>query len=574
MAAELAEERLQRPLLPLENALLEVVWSEHCSYRQSRERLRLFPSSGPRVRVGPGEGAGVVAWEGPLSVAFRIESHNHPSASDPREGAATGVGGILRDLVSTGAAPLFLGAALSLPPFPSSLEEGIREGLSHYAERVGLPVPLLAVQRSPAFAERPLVNVLAVGVRHEAWPLSSRGAYPGARLVVVGKPVDGMGLGAAAAASRAGEPFSSTVPPSDPDLGRKVLRLTLHLAKRRLILAVQDLGAGGLGGAAWEMAHKNGCGAFLDLEKVPSLPGVRDPFALLLAETQERMLLAVAPDRVDTVLDLARHGGIPAADIGAFTQDPHLVVCWGGQRWVSLSLALLGEGPAPRPWPSFPEKLALSRRERWFTHIPHVFSLGTHEGAVLLVQGGRALSRQPLGETFFLLVTAAFSLALGGFMPLAISNSLNLGEMEEETTARSFLAITEGIARGARELGLPVVSGNVSLQNKGQRSLPPVPVLALVGRRPLERETLLHGQYGEGILTWSPGKGPSLAAFLEEWVGLVQGGFFRFDPHRMEVHQVGEAFFIRFRGVRRPEAPEPPGMIWEPLGGGDRPWAS
>ncbi|MDI3269689.1 MAG: AIR synthase-related protein, partial [Bacillota bacterium] len=456
----LAEELLQRPLKPLERALLEVVWSEHCSYRQSRDRLRLFPTQGPQVRVGPGEGAGAVAWEGPLSLAFRLESHNHPSASAPWEGAATGAGGILRDLVSIGARPLFLGAALSLPPFPSPLEEGIREGLSHYARQLNLPVPLLTVQRSKAFAEKPLVNVLAVGVRHEEKALSARGAYPGARLLLVGKEVDGLGLGAAAAASRAGEPFAASVPSSDPLLGQQVLRLTLDLGERGLLLALQDLGAGGLGGAAWELALKNGCGVSLDLEKVPAVPQARDPFSLLLAETQERMLYAVAPEIREDVLDLARQAGLPAADVGAFTSDPIFLALWEGEALAALALPPLREGPPPRLWPACEETIALSRRERTFFFSPHPFTIGETGGAALLVQGEHHLKREPLGETFFLLVTAALSLALGGFAPWGISNSLNLGDMEEGSTQRAFLSVTEGIARGGRLLGLPVVSGN------------------------------------------------------------------------------------------------------------------
>ncbi|RKQ84747.1 AIR synthase related protein [Brockia lithotrophica] len=338
-------------------ALKEILTSEHMSYRHTKRLLALLPREGPHVLAGPGEGAGVVAADG-NAAAFKIESHNHPSKIDPYAGSATGIGGLYRDVFTMGAEPRLAAALLRVGPahlaeeveFTRTLVRGFAEYVAEFGVGEGAYVEYAA---DPSYAANPLVNVFALG--EIVGPrLSARGGRDGDVLVYAGRPVDGAGYEAAAFASRA---FASEealppeaegdsadapplVPPADPRMGRRVMDALLAAARRGWVVAVQDMGAGGVAGSAAELASRGPGGVVLDLEHVPRM---RDfpPEVLLLAETQERVLVVADPAHVEELLDHFRTHQVPAAVVGRLVSSGTFAVRRGDALLAEVPLAEL-----------------------------------------------------------------------------------------------------------------------------------------------------------------------------------------------------------------------------------------
>ena len=344
---ELAEivVRLGRQPNEVELAMFSVMWSEHCSYKSSKPLLGAFSMAGldRDVLAGPGENAGAIAIgevDGErLAVVFKIESHNHPSAVEPYQGAATGVGGILRDVFAMGARPIALLDALRFgdPTLASTrrLVDGVVRGVGGYGNCVGIPTVGGELVFDPAYGANPLVNVMAIGLLRGR-PMSAAATRPGDLIVLYGATTGRDGIGGASvlasATFGADDPSKRTsVQVGDPFVEKLILEVTLELVERGLVEAVQDLGAGGLCCAVSEMADRGGTGALVDLDAVPRRQAGLLPFEVMISESQERMAAAVRPERLDDVVEVCRRWGLPAAAVvGHVTDDGMVTVVEGG----------------------------------------------------------------------------------------------------------------------------------------------------------------------------------------------------------------------------------------------------
>ncbi len=321
--------------------MFSVMWSEHCSYKSSRALLRTLPTSGEDVLAGPGENAGVVRIGDGLAVAFKLESHNHPSAVEPYQGAATGVGGILRDIVAMGARPVALLDALKFgwPDDQATrrLVRGVVGGVGGYGNCVGVPTIGGELTFDPTYTGNPLVNVMCVGVLPEDRIARAIAPTPGSLAVLFGSPTgrDGIG-GASVLASANFDAGSGAMRPSvqigDPFAGKLLIEVSLELVERGLVEGLQDLGAAGLTCASSETADRGGTGMRIELEAVPRREDGMAPFEVMISESQERMLAIVAPGSLEAVLEVCRRWGLAAAVVGTVTDDGDVTVVDGGQE--------------------------------------------------------------------------------------------------------------------------------------------------------------------------------------------------------------------------------------------------
>lgn len=361
--------QLGRLPTPTELALFAGMWSEHCSYKSTRHLIAELPTTAPWLLAGPGEHAGAVALTEDWAVAFKIESHNHPSAVEPYQGAATGVGGILRDILALGARPCALWPSLAFGAHPAqhALIAGVYAGISGYGNTVGVPVVGQTLAFHPAYERNPLVNVLAVGTLHRnTMPLrTSRVPIPGAKVLLVGARTGRDGLHGAAFASTAlvaGQAQSRLrVQVADPLMGCRLLDAVLAFDATRGLLGGQDLGACGLGCAASELSQKSGLGMQIDLTAVPLREPDLSALEILLSESQERFLFLIAGDAEATALRHFSIYGVPAAILGQLTLAPALRVSFAGQTWVDVPADLVAGGAPRPPWATLRVPLECSR---------------------------------------------------------------------------------------------------------------------------------------------------------------------------------------------------------------------
>jgi phosphoribosylformylglycinamidine synthase subunit PurL len=332
-------DRLGRDPNELELAMFSVMWSEHCSYKSSRPLLATLPTDGPDVVAGPGENAGVVRIGDGLAVCFKLESHNHPSAVEPYQGAATGVGGILRDIFAMGARPIAVLDALKFgdpgDPRTRHLVRGVVRGIGGYGNCVGVPTVGGELGFHPSYAENPLVNVMAVGILDERRLMRAVAPGPGNLVVLFGSTTGRDGIGGAsvlASATFGGDAASKrpTVQVGDPFAEKLLIEASLELVAAGLIEGLQDLGAAGITCATSETADRAGTGIVVDLDAVPRREDGMEPFEVMISESQERMLAVVRAERLDGVLAVCARWDIPAAVIGRVTADGDLVVVTGG----------------------------------------------------------------------------------------------------------------------------------------------------------------------------------------------------------------------------------------------------
>lgn len=570
----------------LELAVVAALWSEHCGYKHSRlalGRLPRPPLAGSRTRVleGWSRDAGLVELGDGWAVSFKCESHNHPSAVEPVQGAATGVGGILRDVLATGARPVAVLDSLHFGPLEEPdqqyLMEGVVAGISFYGNAVGVPTVGGEVHTHPDYRGNPLVNVMAAGLvrvdrlRKPPGP----GELGDARLWLIGAATGRDGLGGATFASRSltGDGWESrpAVQVGDPLLEKGLIEACLEIFDQELALTAQDLGAAGLTSAASEMAHRLGMGVELELDRVPAREPGLDAEALMLSESQERMLILCRPEDGPAVEAIARRWELEAAEVGRLVPGGELTVYHRGRRRARVPLKVMVDEtpryqpPAPRPgirpeaeerpaaWPLLTAEEAreqlrrllahpeLAPREEVYRRYDHQVGLRTVVGpggdaAVLRVPGSRigfALTLQsdarrclqePRQGAAWVVAEAATSLACAGAEPLAVTDGLNLGSPEVPEVYQQLSDVVEGLADACRALGLPVVSGNVSLYNETcledsglRRAIPPTPVVGMVGR--LERvEDRLEIGLREGnllLLLGEPGPNPAGSLWAE-----------------------------------------------------------
>ncbi len=536
--------RLGRDPNDLELAMFSVMWSEHCSYKSSKPLLKTLPTGGEGVVAGPGENAGVVSIGDGLAVAFKLESHNHPSAVEPYQGAATGVGGILRDIFTMGARPIAVLDALRFGD-PSEartrhLVDGVVRGVGGYGNCVGVPTVGGELVFDPSYQGNPLVNVMAIGVLEERVLTRAAAPGPGNLAVLFGSATgrDGIG-GASVLASATFSDQEASKRPSvqvgDPFAEKLLIEASLELIERGLVEGLQDLGAAGITCATSETADRAGTGIAIDLDDVPRREPGMEPFEVMISESQERMLAIVRPAQFDDVAAVCARWGLPCAVIGRVTDDGDISVTSNGRELARVpARALTSEAIVHERLAAPPER----RRLAPAPGAPVVASdqlpeRGMDPGAVLLAllgspnlasrravfeqydstvqastasgpdAGGAAVLRLP-GTTKGLVAAtdgnagvsaadpwlgaamsvaeAARNVAITGARPLGVTNCLNFGDPTRPDAFWQLSEAVRGLGDACRALGLPVTGGNVSLYNESARGrIQPTPQIGVVG---------------------------------------------------------------------------------------------
>jgi len=530
-------DKLGRQPNETELAMFAAMWSEHCSYKSSKVHLRSLPTRGPQVLVGPGQDAGVVDLGEGMACVFKMESHSHPSAVEPFQGAATGVGGIIRDVLSLGARPVALLDPLRFGPLQEDrnryLFAGVVAGIGQYGNSIGVPTVGGEVKFAPCYSANPTVNVMCIGFAAADELIHSRKGGSGNVLVLIGASTgrDGIG-GVSVLASRTLDEDAHQARPSvqigDPFTEKLLVEGCLELARRGLLEGLQDLGGAGLTCAVSETAARRGVGVDLDLDEVPLREPGMEPFEVLTSESQERMLAVIRPDDVAAVRDLCRRWGLSASAVGRLRGGAQLFVRHQGHVVAQVpAKALAEQGPvyerpaSPPPWlvrvreddPAM-QPMPVSLEEAFYSVLgaPGIASkrwayeqydslvqgetvLGPGaDAAVIRLQGtirAVAVSTDGNGRYGYLdpylggahaVAEAARNVASVGARPLAITNCLNFGNPERPEVMWAFAEAVRGIGDACRALNTPVTGGNVSFYNEsGDSSVYPTPVVGVVG---------------------------------------------------------------------------------------------
>jgi phosphoribosylformylglycinamidine synthase II len=565
---ELILELLGREPNLLELGMLGAMWSEHCGYKHSRKLLKRLPTAGPRVLQGPGENAGAVDIGEGLAVVLKMESHNHPSAVEPFEGAATGVGGILRDIFTMGARPVAVLDSLRFGD-PSDartryLAGGVVGGIAHYANCIGVPNLGGEISYDAGYTGNPIVNAMCVGVAPIARLTRARASGAGNPLLLVGADTGRDGLQGAAFASN-DDPEAShrgVVQVGNPFLEKLLLEACLVALEGGDIIAMQDLGAAGLTSSAIEMAARGGLGVEIDVAKVPRRETGLSPFEVMLSESQERMLLLVRAGREEAVQQHFARWELHAEVIGTVTEQPLIRVRDGADTVAELPIKLLADDvPAydltpepPSPTHSSPATQAQSGdlnaalralvgapnlRSRRFAFLQYdstvqgntVFGPGQAAAGVLRVEGThkalalttdcnpRYMRLDPSRGAQQAVAEAARNLACVGATPIAVTDCLNFGNPERGVVAWQLTEAIDGLSEACRALDVPIVSGNVSLYNESAgRAIPPTPAVGMVGL--LEDASLAIGiGFTPGcdvVLLGAPAASPSAGEYAPE----------------------------------------------------------
>jgi phosphoribosylformylglycinamidine synthase len=489
--------------------VFSVLWSEHCGYKHSARLLRNLPSHGERVLQGPGENAGVVDLGEGVAVAFKVESHNHPSAVEPFQGAATGIGGIIRDVVAMGARPIALLDGLRFGAPDWQFRRAVA-GIAHYGNSCGIANVGGETVFDDAYAANPLVNAMCVGLLPTERVLRARASGPGNLLVLYGAYTGRDGIGGASVLASQDLAGSDEKRPSvqigDPFRGKALVEVSLELVERDLVLSLQDCGAAGLASSLAEMAREVGVDVHLD--RVPLREPDLEPWEIMISESQERMVAVVAPERLDDVRAVCERWELPCTPIGEVTAHGELRVSFHDEVVGSIPARHLTDdcpryevGRKPRPTRTWRPDAANEESKAWvYEQYDQLVGSRTVRrpgvgAAVLRVDGVRgiavALDGPPLGDDdpfragYDATMTAALEVACAGGEPLALTDCLNFGNPERAEIGWELAQAIDGIAKAANELGIPVVSGNVSLYNEtGGRPIPPTPVVGCVGLVP------------------------------------------------------------------------------------------
>ena len=566
----------------LELAMYSVMWSEHCSYKSSRVHLSRLPTEAPWVLVGPGENAGVVAVGDGIAAAFRIESHNHPSAIEPYQGAATGVGGILRDIFTMGARPIALMDPLRFGPLDDArsrwIAEGVVSGISGYGNAVGVPTVGGEVVFDATYEGNPLVNVLCLGVLPVDRLVLGRATGVGNLAVLLGSSTGRDGIGGVSVLASAGFGDAEAdaakrpnVQVGDPFEEKRLIEACLALLDAGLVVGIQDLGGAGLCCATSETASRGGVGMDVDVSAVALRQPGLEPFEVMTSESQERMLAIVQPEDLDEVLAICERWAVRARVVGRVTHGGALRILDGDGGVLADVPASSLHDAAPRyhrplqprdrtaerdpsllpaPDDASADVLGMLSDPAWiWRQYDHQLFLNTVVGpggdATLLrlkdpISGqdtGRALALttdgnhrwcavSPRAGTARVVAEAVLNLSCVGARPLALVNCLNFGNPEHPEVMWELSEAIDGMAEACRALGLPVVGGNVSLYNETRgRDIDPTPVVGMLGlvdsvvRRPPGASLAEGGQ----VLVLG-GAFPALAGSRWAWEQGAKGG--------------------------------------------------
>ncbi|MCB2155013.1 phosphoribosylformylglycinamidine synthase subunit PurL [bacterium] len=522
----------------VELGIFSVMWSEHCAYKHSRPVLKTLPTQGERVLVGPGENAGIIDIGDGVCVAFKMESHNHPSAVEPYQGAATGVGGILRDIFTMGARPIAMLNNLRFgepdDPNMQHLIDGVIEGIAGYGNCVGVPTVAGDIAFDPGYAGNILVNVMCVGVGKSEDIARGQATGAGNAVLYFGSPTGRDGIhGATFASEELNEEAverRGAVQVGDPFMGKKILEATLELIERGLVVGIQDMGAAGLTCSTCEMAGRAGTGIDIDLDKVPQRAAAMSAYEIMLSESQERMLAVCEPARVSEALEVCERWECGGVVIGEVTDSGHMVVRHRGGIVADIPAApLTEEAPVyhpesddpilPQPVPTIPtvERASVgkwllrllasptvaSKRWAWrrYDHMVQTNTVvrpGDGDAAVLRVRGegkhadkfiavtgdgnARWVARDARLGGQLAVSEAARNLVCVGAEPVGLTNCLNFGSPEKPKIFGAFKNCVAGMGYACRRLNVPVTGGNVSLYNEHDGiAVPPTPMIGMVG---------------------------------------------------------------------------------------------
>ncbi|TAL10846.1 MAG: phosphoribosylformylglycinamidine synthase subunit PurL [Nitrospirae bacterium] len=519
-----------------ELGMFSVMWSEHCSYKSSRAFLKKLPTEGPQVVQGPGENAGVVDIGDGLVAVFKMESHNHPSFIEPYQGAATGVGGILRDVFTMGARPIALLNSLRFGPLENPknryLFGGVVSGIAGYGNCMGVPTVGGEVYFNEIYNHNPLVNAFCLGIARKDRIFLGRAAGVGNPVLYIGSKTGRDGIHGATMASdsfdEGSESKRPTVQVGDPFTEKLLLEACLELMEKDVLVGIQDMGAAGLTSSSCEMASRAGTGIELEVADVPRREQGMTPYEVLLSESQERMLLVAKPGREGEVLDVCKKWDVDAAVVGRVTGDGFFRVKDKGVVVAEVPARALADD-APRyerpaaappyqdhlqslPFELIPEPMdcnvvletllaspTIAHKGWVFEQYDHMVQTNTmlrpgSDAAVLRIKGtDKALAVTADCNSLYCLLNpyigagiavaeAARNLVCSGARPLALTDCLNFGNPERPDIMWQFILAVEGIADACKALKIPVVSGNVSFYNETRGlSIYPTPVIGMVG---------------------------------------------------------------------------------------------
>ena len=513
-----------------EVGIFSVMWSEHCSYKHSKPFLKQFPTTGEHVLMGPGEGAGVVDIGDNQAVVFKVESHNHPSAIEPYQGAATGVGGIIRDIVSIGARPINLLNSLRFGELSvkqnQCLLKGVVRGIGGYGNCIGIPTTAGEIEFDERYDGNPLVNAMCVGVIDHDMVQKGTAKGEGNSVIYVGLKTGRDGIHGATFASEELTEESESKRPSvqigDPFVGKKLMEATLEAITFDELVGIQDMGAAGLTSSSSEMAAKGGSGLVLYLDQVPTRePGI-SPYEMMLSETQERMLLVVEKGTEQKFLDLFDKHELDSAVIGEVTNTDRFVLKYEDEVYADIPVDALADEAPVYILEGEEKEYNTSKNDYSEINVQDVFKKllkhptiaskhylyeqydqqvgantiikpglqssvvrveGTNKAIASTIDGeARYVFNQPYEGGKMVVAEAYRNLIAVGATPLAMTDCLNYGSPEKKDIYQQLIDSTKGMAEACEVLKTPVVSGNVSLYNETRgTSIFPTPVVGMVG---------------------------------------------------------------------------------------------
>ena len=562
---ELAVDKLGREPNLVELGIIGSLWSEHCSYKHSKPLLRMFPSDGERVLVEPGaENAGAVDIGGGLAVVMKIESHNHPSAIEPYQGAATGVGGIVRDIFTMGARPIALLNSLRFGPPDTArnryLFNGVVGGISGYGNCLGIPNVGGEVVFSPTYSGNPLVNAMCVGLVRTDGLLKARAEGTGNLILLVGADTGRDGIhGASGLASRTFEEereLRPTVQVGNPFLEKVLIEACLELSEAGLLVGLADLGAAGLTSAAVESAGRAGSGVDIDVGRVPRREEGMTPYEVMLSESQERMLLIISPENKTAVDKITGKWDLHSDVIGRVTDDGRVKIRDDEQLVADLPVSVLTDAPQYKIDGKKPEGLSelqdfdfdtlplpeegpesvllrllatpnVASKESVFRQYDHQVMTNTvvppgSDAALIRVKGtkkaislstdgnGRFCYLDPFAGGAIAVAEASRNAACVGARGIAVTDCLNFGNPEKPEVYYQLEECIRGMTEACKIFGMPVISGNVSLYNETMdEPVYPTPVAGVLGL--LEDVSLVCGMgfrnEGDVVLLLGPAPG-------------------------------------------------------------------
>jgi phosphoribosylformylglycinamidine synthase len=592
-----------------ELGIFSVMWSEHCSYKNSKPELRKFPTTGPGVLVKAGEeNAGVIDIGDGWAIAFKMESHNHPSAIEPFQGAATGVGGIIRDIFTMGARPVFSLNSLRFGPISGEESEavlrnrrlfsGVVEGIAHYGNCIGIPTIGGEIYFDESYEGNPLVNVFCLGIlRHEE--IARGGAVGiGNPVFYVGAETGRDGLAGAAFASRDLTEESKQDRPAvqvgDPFREKLLLEACLELLASGAVAGIQDMGAAGLTCSTCETASRAGTGVEIDLDKVPKREPGMTPYEIMLSESQERMLIIVKKGQEQAVCDIFEKWDLPYAEVGVVNDDGMMRVRMGAEVYAEIPANKLAEDapiysreasprPAPEPLGTLPEidpiealpallaHPSIASKNWVYRQYDHMVRAGTcvlpgSDAAVFLVREANKIlaatsdcnalycALDPREGAKIAVAEAARNLACSGAKPLAVTDNLNFGNPYKPENFWQLRECVEGLAEACREFDTPVTGGNVSLYNQSPAgAVDPTPTVGMVGLIDEPRHITTQAFKGAGdaiLLLGEIGSGLGGSHFVKVIHGRKAGVPPRLDYKKEKAVQAAVRALIRMRLAR------------------------